>query len=171
MLESAVFRIIPAQKCKTLPWFGCSINIGGVISSTGKVKILFELKLPVRQAICTEYPVRVDARYVYEDGKKTDKQEKKNGKPVWRVHGIAPLVEVGESRVLDTDATAVIASESEPDFSDVFTIGELTSVNGSFTVTQAKFGSVTGRLDLEGVGEDEESPFSTSAPRHGDLED
>lgn len=90
---------------------------------------------------------------------------------MWRVHGIAPLVEVGDSRVLDTDATAVIASETEPDFSDVFTIGELTSVNGSFTVTQARYGSVTGRLDLESVGEDEESPFSTSAPRHGDLED
>lgn len=114
--------------------------------------------------------MRVDARYVYEDGQKTDKQEKKNGKPVWRVHGISPIIEVGESRILDTDSTVVIAAESEPDFSDVFSIGELTSVNGNFTVTQARYGSVSGRLDLESVGEDEETPFSTSAPRHGDLE-
>lgn len=171
MLRSAVFCIIPAQKRKTLPWFRCFIKIKGVNVIVRKGIQMFELKLPVRQAICTEHPVRVDPRYVYEDGKKTDKQEKKDGKPVWRVHGIAPLVEVGDSRVLDTDATAVIASETEPDFADVFTVGELTSVNGSFTVTQAKFGSVTGRLDLESAGDDEETPFSTSAPRHGELED
>jgi hypothetical protein len=132
---------------------------------------MFELKLPVGQAICTESPVRVEPRYAYEDGEKTSKQEKKGDKSVWRVHGIAPLIEVGDSRVLDTDATVVIAAESEPDFADAFTVGELTSVNGSFTVTKAKFGGVTGRLDLESVGEDEENPFSTSAPRHGDLDD
>lgn len=127
---------------------------------------MFELRLPVGQAICTETPVRVDPRFVYEDGKKTDRQEKKGDKPVWRVHGIAPLIEVGGSRVLDTDATVVVAAESEPDFADAFTVGELTSVNGSFTVTQARYGSVTGRLDLESVGDSVSSASFT--PRHGD---
>lgn len=132
---------------------------------------MFELKLPVRQAICTESPVRVEPRYVYEDGEKTSKQEKKDGKSVWRVHGIAPLIEAGDSRVLDTDSTVVIAAETEPDFADVFTVGELTSVDGVFTVTKAKFGAVTGRLDLESVGEDEENSFSTMTSRHSELED
>lgn len=111
--------------------------------------------------------MRVEPRYAYEDGEKTDKQEKQGDKFVWRVHGVAPLIEVGDSRVLDTDATVVTVAESEPDFSDSFTVGELTSVNGSFTVTKAKFGGVTGRLDLESVGNSATSAASFT-PRHGE---
>lgn len=128
---------------------------------------MFELKFAVNEALCLVDELDVSPRYVYENNKRTDEQETRDGKKLWRVKGLAPIVEVNGKSAIDTDATVVMASASEPDVSGVGSLGEKLQVTGDFSVTRVQYGEASGRLDLETIGSS--SAVSASfTPRHGD---
>lgn len=126
---------------------------------------MFELKFAVNEALCLVDELEVSPRFVYKDNKRTDEQETRDGKKLWRVKGLAPIVEVNGKSAIDTDATVVLASASEPDVSGVGSLGEKLLVTGDFSVTRVQYGEASGRLDLEAIGTPAASSF---APRHGD---
>lgn len=126
---------------------------------------MFELKFVVNECLCLVDELAVSPRFVYKDKKRTDEQETRDGKKLWRVKGLAPIVEVNGKSAIDTDATVVLASASEPDMAGVGSLGEKLQVTGEFSVTRVEYGKASGRLDLESIG----SPASASfTPRHGD---
>lgn len=127
---------------------------------------MFELKFAVNECLCLVDELDVSPRFIYKDNKRTDEQETRDGKRLWRVKGLAPIVEVNGKSAIDTDATVVLASDSEPDMAGVGSLGEKLQVMGDFSVTRVEYGRASGRLDLETIGS---SPATTSfAPRHGD---
>ena len=127
---------------------------------------MFELKFAVNEALCLVDELDVSPRYVYENNKRTDEQETRDGKKLWRVKGLAPIVEVNGKSAIDTDATVVMASASEPDVSGVGSLGEKLQVTGDFSVTRVQYGEASGRLDLEAIGSPVASASFTS--RHSD---
>lgn len=130
---------------------------------------MFELKFDVSECLCLVDELDVSPRYVYENNRRTDKQEERDGKKLWRVKGLAPIVQVNGKSAIDADATVIMASESEPDLSGVGSLGEKLPVTGEFSVTRVEYRAASGRLDLETIG----SPAASAsfAPRHGDGED
>ena len=133
---------------------------------------MFELRIPVTESVSLTDELEVFPRYVYVDGKKTDEQETNDqGVPMWRVQGLAPVIEFAGNRVIDPDTTVITASKTEPDYSGLVELGAKVQVKGDFLVTKAQWAKVSGRLELEGIGDDAAPALSTSAPRHGDLED
>ena len=91
---------------------------------------------------------------------------------MWRVQGLAPVIEFAGNRIIDPDTTVVMASKTEPDFDGLVELGAKVPVKGDFLVTKAQWAKVSGRFEMEGIGDDAAAPaLSTSAPRHGDLED
>ena len=101
---------------------------------------MFELKFAVNECLCLVDELEVSPRFVYKDNKRTDEQETRDGKKLWRVKGLAPIVEVNGKSAIDTDATVVLASASEPDVVGVGSLGEKLPVTGDFSVTRVQYG-------------------------------
>lgn len=117
----------------------------------GREIFLFSLSVPVQRAMVMSAPLEVQPRMRYEDGQRTDQQERStSGVPIWKIVGLAPVVEVGSTTAIDTDASVVVASEREPDLPAV-SAGESLEVRGVFHVTRAQFGQVSGRFELEEI--------------------
>lgn len=126
---------------------------------------MFELKFSVSECLCLVDELDVSPRYVYKDNRRTDEQETRDGKKLWRVKGLAPIVEVNGKAAIDTDATVVMASNAEPDVAGVGSLGEKLQVTGDFSVTRVEYGKASGRFDLEAIGSSASASFT---PRHGD---
>lgn len=112
---------------------------------------MFSLSVPVTRAMVMSTPLEAQPRMRYVDGKRSDQQESStSGVPIWKVVGLAPVIEIGSTTAIDTDATVLVAAEGEPDL-PVVSAGESLDVRGVFHVTRAQFGQVSGRFELEEI--------------------